>query len=200
MKRYAIGGFLLSAAACALPLVLIRGRASAQDSTGYEPPYIQVTTQPLQNAEVITNLYKSEAPKAPSSSCASRQGNPAPVTCTPSTCSLSPPPPPPPALTPSPVVADLLAVLAETKSKDTYVATVVVLGKMGAEARPALGPALRNGERLKVFDGAFGTDAGKRQGASIVLQALATIAEGQSLQAVGYSPTDAARGQCATTR
>jgi hypothetical protein len=54
------------------------------------------------------------------------------------------------------VVSELIAVLSETKSKDTYLAAVMTLSRMGARAQPTVGAILRNGERLGVFEGAFG--------------------------------------------
>lgn len=175
MKRCAFAGAALTLAALALPLCLIRGTASAQDATGYGLP-----SGPIKGSCVIQ--CSKVLPNAKSKSTAFAATD-AP------TCSTSPKAQTdsqaPKALPVSPTVAELMAVLAETNSKGTYVATVVILGKMGSEARPALGAALRHGERLKVFEGVFGGESAKNRGAAIALQALATIAEGQSNQTVG---------------
>jgi hypothetical protein len=42
------------------------------------------------------------------------------------------------------LVADLVAILGETKSKDTYLFVVMALGHMGTEARPAVGAKTRS--------------------------------------------------------
>jgi hypothetical protein len=76
-----------------------------------------------------------------------------------------------------PVVVGLTKVLSETKSQDTFLAAVVTLGRMGAEAQPAVVAILRNGERLGVFEGAFGT--GNGAGGQVVLEALAAIVQDQ---------------------
>src|SRR5206468_868355 len=52
-----------------------------------------------------------------------------------------------------PVVQELVAILNETSSADTFVVTTVVLGEMGFAARPALPAIIRNGERLGLFRG-----------------------------------------------
>jgi hypothetical protein len=49
------------------------------------------------------------------------------------------------------VVGELVALLRETRSPDTFLVTVMVLGRMGAEARPAIPDIIRNAERLNVF-------------------------------------------------
>jgi hypothetical protein len=77
-------------------------------------------------------------------------------------------------------VKDLVAILSETKSMDTYLTVVVTLGRMGAEARPAVGAIVRNGERLGIFEGSFG--GGGATGAQApVIDALAAIVQGQPL-------------------
>jgi hypothetical protein len=58
----------------------------------------------------------------------------------------------PPAL--SPVVHELVAILNETDSKDTFLVTVLLLKKLGAESKPALPAVVRNAERLAIFKGA----------------------------------------------
>ncbi len=93
--------------------------------------------------------------------------------------------------TPPPVVAqpgaagdpvnELAAVLSETKSKDTYLAAVFILGRMGPRAQPAVGVILRNGERLGIFEGAFGSNGASGAQAQIVLEALTVIVQGQPM-------------------
>jgi hypothetical protein len=77
-------------------------------------------------------------------------------------------------------VTDLIAVLGEVKSKDTYLAAVLTLGALGAEARPAIPAILKNGERLGIFQGAFATDDGKTADGKVVLQILVGIAQGKA--------------------
>jgi hypothetical protein len=49
------------------------------------------------------------------------------------------------------VVHDLTTILKETTSRETFLYTVGVLGKMGRTARPALPAIIRNAERLRFF-------------------------------------------------
>lgn len=49
------------------------------------------------------------------------------------------------------VVQELTTILNETTSREAYVYTVGVLGKMGRSARPALPAIIRNAERLRLF-------------------------------------------------
>jgi hypothetical protein len=76
------------------------------------------------------------------------------------------------------VVDDLVAVLAETKSKDVYTATVVALAHLGADARPALPDVLKNAERLGVLEGAFASGGCKCLQCEVILDAVAAIAHG----------------------
>jgi len=46
------------------------------------------------------------------------------------------------------LVADLVKLLDETESKDTVFLTMEVLESLGADARPAVTPIIRNAERL----------------------------------------------------
>jgi hypothetical protein len=84
-------------------------------------------------------------------------------------------------------VSELTAVLAETQSPDTYVATLVVLATLGAESRPALPAAIRHGERLGVFRGAFRRqDKNAAEGLQEVFQYLALIANGGKAEVPVY--------------
>jgi hypothetical protein len=51
------------------------------------------------------------------------------------------------------VVPELVGILNETASKDTFLVTVLLLKKLGAEAKPALPAIIRNAERLNIFKG-----------------------------------------------
>jgi hypothetical protein len=76
------------------------------------------------------------------------------------------------------VVDDLVAVLAETKSKDVYTATVVALAHLGTDARAALPDILKHAERLGVLEGAFVGSGCKSIQCEVVLDAVAAIAHG----------------------
>jgi hypothetical protein len=81
----------------------------------------------------------------------------------------------PPALAPGgdPVVQDLMAILNETSSPDTFMVTTMVLGKMGFAARPALPAIVRNGERLGLFRGL--ADPNKANGMEVAEAVMESI-------------------------
>jgi hypothetical protein len=79
----------------------------------------------------------------------------------------------------SAVVADLVKLLANTKSKEMYLATVLALAQMGDEARAALPAVLEHGERLGMFKGICDADAAKRIPGNRILEAVAKIAGGE---------------------
>jgi hypothetical protein len=81
----------------------------------------------------------------------------------------------------TPLVDDLVAVMGETKSKGTFLAAVITLGQMGAEARPAVAAILRNGERLGVFTGTFSLGSNGPGQEHIVLEVLGAIVCGQPM-------------------
>jgi hypothetical protein len=66
--------------------------------------------------------------------------------------SVAPPPPEAPrprqATLPGGLLGELIVILNETKSVDTFAVTCHLLAKMGAEAQPAVPAILRNAERL----------------------------------------------------
>jgi hypothetical protein len=77
------------------------------------------------------------------------------------------------------LVGELMVILAETKSKDVFAATVQALGRFGPNARPALPTILEHAERLGALEGAFAQDGSRSQQGKVVLDALAAIAGGQ---------------------
>jgi hypothetical protein len=80
------------------------------------------------------------------------------------------------------VVDALAALLARTKSKDTFTTAVMALGQLGAEARVALPAIIENAERLGVLKGAFGQGGSKSGCTAVVLEAVAAIAGGKAPQ------------------
>jgi hypothetical protein len=71
------------------------------------------------------------------------------------------------------LVGELVLILNETKSVDTFALTCSLLGKMGAEARPAVPAMIRNAERLGLLRKALLTgQRGKRQDAADALAEL----------------------------
>jgi hypothetical protein len=81
-------------------------------------------------------------------------------------------------------VADIVATLEDTQSRDTYLAVLTTLAQMGAEARPALPALFKHGERLRVFEGAFDADNSRPHHGRMALEALAAIVQGH-----GYAPS-----------
>jgi hypothetical protein len=86
------------------------------------------------------------------------------------------------------VVAELVAVMGQTRSKDVYTAAVLALGQMGAEARPALPAILKHAERLGVLEGAFCPAGSKSDQGDVILEAVMAIARGQAAPAGSYPP------------
>jgi hypothetical protein len=81
------------------------------------------------------------------------------------------------------VVNGLTAILARTKSKDTFTLTVLALGHLGADARSALPDIIENAERLGVLEGAFAQGGSKSVHGEVVLEAVEAIATGAAPQA-----------------
>jgi hypothetical protein len=80
---------------------------------------------------------------------------------------------------PASVVEELVAILNETKSTDTFLATLAVLVKFGKEARAAVPAIVRNADRLAVFTGFAGAgDEGKT--AREVVETIYTILDGEN--------------------
>jgi hypothetical protein len=72
----------------------------------------------------------------------------------------------------------LVAILARTKSKDTFVVTVAALGALGTDARDALPDIIENAERLGVLDGVSAPGSSTSAPGQGVLQAVAAIGGG----------------------
>jgi hypothetical protein len=106
-----------------------------------------------------------------------------------------------------PIVGELTAILNETKSAETFLVTTIVLGHLGAEAKPALPAIIRNAERLELFEDLYDANVstGDRAAAQKVIAALEMIldkkigAKGRIRQneaptyyapAMGYTPPD----------
>jgi hypothetical protein len=67
------------------------------------------------------------------------------------------------------VIEELIAILKETKSPETFTVTATVLGYMGPEARRALPALIRNAERLELLEDLFDTNATESHRAAQVL-------------------------------
>jgi hypothetical protein len=109
-----------------------------------------------------------------------------PPTCEPAAtaCPLAAPPSLAPArVHRAGVVEELIALLDETQSRDTYLATVLVLSRLGGEAKPALPAALRNAERLGLLRGLckHGRPGKGNTAGTGILDALAAIAQAPAL-------------------
>jgi hypothetical protein len=157
MKRFALGAGLL-AAAVAVPWSL----TCADDGSSC----------PKQPTDHCTGACTRGCPKTgTSSSCPSPTCTHDAIECTPSSVSTDHKPV-------AGVVDDLVAVLAETKSKDVYTAVVVALAHLGTDARPALPEILKNAERLGVLEGAFASGGCKSVQCEVILDSVAAIAHG----------------------
>ncbi len=160
MKRFALGAGLLAAAAAVLPL---------SPTWAEEAP-----TCPKQSPYCSGGTCTKGCPKTDASGSCPSDG------CPYESERITDSPPPSPSAEHKPVSAvvdDLVAVLAETRSKDVYTATVVALAHLGADARPALPDVLKNAERLGVLEGAF-SDGCKCVQYEVILDAVAAIAHG----------------------
>jgi hypothetical protein len=159
MKRFALGAGLLAAAAVALPL----SPTWAEDAPTCtkQSPYCSGGT-------CTKGCPKTEA-SAPCPSDGCPYACPVEAIAAPKDAEHKPV---------AAVVDDLVAVLAETKSKDVYTATVVALAHLGADARPALPDVLKNAERLGVLEGAFASGGCKCLQCEVILDAVAAIAHG----------------------
>jgi hypothetical protein len=76
---------------------------------------------------------------------------------------------------PASIVDELVAILNETKSKETFTVTLTVLQKFGKEAKPAVPSILRNADRLGLFAGALAGDSKGKQASNDVLEAIDSI-------------------------
>jgi hypothetical protein len=86
------------------------------------------------------------------------------------------------------VIDEMIAILKETKSEDTFVVTAMALCGMGPEAKRALPQLIRNAERLGLLDGLLGskTSKGDRETSQHVSEVIMMLAAGQP---IGYLST-----------
>jgi len=73
------------------------------------------------------------------------------------------------------LIEELTAILKETKSPQTFLVTVKVLGVMGSEAKYALPAIIRNAERLELLDDLF--NSGVENGNKIATEELGKALE-----------------------
>jgi hypothetical protein len=85
-----------------------------------------------------------------------------------------------PSATDGKVIDELIAILKETKSPETFLVTATVLGGMGPEAKRTLPVLIRNAERLKLFKDllASNEDWESQRVAQMVAQAIVMVADG----------------------
>lgn len=110
----------------------------------------------------------------------------APACCSPATCTASKPSAS--SSTDAKIIDEMIAILKETKSEETFVVAAMALGQMGPEAKRALPQLIRNAERLKLLEDVFasGASKGDRQVAQHVAEAIVMLAAGQPM---GYLST-----------
>jgi hypothetical protein len=73
------------------------------------------------------------------------------------------------------LVEQLVALLNETKSKETFTVTLIVLQKLGTEAKSAVPAILRNADRLGLFEGALSGDSKGKQSTTDVLDTIDAV-------------------------
>lgn len=75
------------------------------------------------------------------------------------------------------VVTELMAILKDTKSPETFLLTATTLCRLGGEAKRALPAIIRNAERLELLDGLLdsNTTADNREAAQAVFEAIEMI-------------------------
>jgi hypothetical protein len=73
------------------------------------------------------------------------------------------------------LVDDLVALLNETKSRETFAVTLAVLQNLGTDARSAVPAIMRNADRLGLFEGALTGDSKGKEAAADVLDTIAAI-------------------------
>ncbi len=102
----------------------------------------------------------------------------APTCCYPAPSSASKPSAP--SSTDSKIIDELIVILKETKSEETFVVTAMALGRMGPDAKRALPQLIRNAERLELFEDLFDPEAAKgdREVSQGVAEAIMMLAEG----------------------
>jgi hypothetical protein len=81
------------------------------------------------------------------------------------------------------IIDEMIAILKETKSEETFIVTVMALGRMGPEAKRALPQLIRNAERLKLFQVLLNAkaEAGDRGVSQHVAEAIVMMAAGQPM-------------------
>jgi hypothetical protein len=84
-----------------------------------------------------------------------------------------------PSSTDDKIIDEMIAILKETKSEETFIVTAMALGRMGPEAKRALPQLIRNAERLELFEDLFDSNASndEREVARQVAEAIMMLAE-----------------------
>lgn len=176
MKRFRLVGIGLAVAVVAVALCLVCGRGptalAESDSSRLQATPTTASTPPTPSSQAVPPPVV-RAPRTP----------PAPEPAPPAPDPLTEPRCPPPCAQPGAgsTVEGLTAVLARTKSKDIFAATVLALGHLGIEARPALPAIFDNAERLGALEGSFHTGGSKSDQGDVVLDAIEAISGGKPL-------------------
>jgi hypothetical protein len=92
------------------------------------------------------------------------------------------------------IIDELIAILKETKSAETFIVTAMALGTIGPEAKRALPQLIRGAERLELLEDLFNSsaEAGGREISQQVAMAILSLTGGQPM---GYlSVTHATAG------
>jgi hypothetical protein len=87
------------------------------------------------------------------------------------------------------IIDEMIAILKETKSEETFIVTAMALGRLGPAAKRALPQLIRNAERLELLSGLFdaNADAEDRKVVQHVAEAIVMLAESnKDGQPMGY--------------
>jgi hypothetical protein len=190
-KTWVIGGLGLAA-------VLATGWIVLAQSPGNPPPPSGENVAPIPTAVIPPATTPGVPPPSPPSNWQLKQAtyNQPPLTPPPVPPLGSVPVPQPPPQLPTPsqnvqppkasgdLVQDLIQIIHETKSVDTFFVTTKLLEEMGGKARVAVPAIIRNAERLELFKDAFlqaekdGDKQKKVELAEMIVDALEKIMNG----------------------
>jgi hypothetical protein len=111
----------------------------------------------------------------------------APACCSQGSCLASKPSAPSSA--DAKVIDELIAILKDTKSEETFIVTAMALGRMGPDAKRALPQLVRGAERLGLLEDLFNSnaEAGDREISQQIAEAIMMLAESnKDVRPAGY--------------
>ncbi len=100
---------------------------------------------------------------------------------------------------PATLVDELVIILGETQSKETFTVTLAVLRKLGKEAKPAIAAILRNADRLCMFKGGLDGDSRGKEMSQEVLEAIDVILDSVNVKSPATAPSSDQRKNKSTS-